>query len=75
MARKHPWYVPLQAREEEPWLEYFAKGMLTPNYRTALWTLRAQFFSSVGHVFEARPEEGLLKRLRKACEKTPEPES
>jgi hypothetical protein len=62
------WYVPLAAREET-WTEYFAKGMLLPHYRTALWTLRAQFFSSIGHVFEARPEEGLLKRLRAACEK------
>jgi hypothetical protein len=61
------WYVPLSA-SEEPWLEYFAKGMLTPRYRIALWTLRAQIYTSVGHVFEARPEEGLLKRLRAACE-------
>ena len=62
------WYVPLAAREET-WTEYFAKGMLVPNYRTALWTLRAQFFSSVGYVFEAKPEEGLMRRLRTACEK------
>lgn len=68
------WYVPLAAREE-PWLEYFAKGMLVPHYRTALWTLRAQVFSSVGHVFEAKPEEGLLKRLRAACEKVSKHES
>ena len=68
------WFVPLSAREE-PWLEYFAKGMLTPSYRTALWTLRAQAFTSVGFVFEARPEEGLLKRLRDACKKVKKNES
>ena len=62
------WYVPLVAREET-WTEYFADGMLMPHYRMALWTLRAQFFTSIGHVFEARPEEGLLRRLRAACEK------
>lgn len=62
------WFVPLSAREE-PWLEYFAKGMLLPHYRTALWTLRAQIFSSVGYVFESQPEESLLKRLKEACEK------
>jgi hypothetical protein len=62
------WYLSLALREE-PWIEFFAKGILVPNYRTALWTLRAQFFSSVGHVFEGRVEEGLLKRLRGACEK------
>lgn len=62
------WFVPLSAREE-PWLEYFAKGMLLPHYRTALWTLRAQIFSSVGYVFESQPEESLSKRLKEACEK------
>ena len=68
------WYVPLSA-SEEPWLEYFAKGMLVPYYRTALWTLRAQMFSSVGYVFESRPEEGLIKRLREACTKVVKNES
>lgn len=37
------WYVPLDARDE-PWLEYFAKGMLMPNYKISCATLRAQFF-------------------------------
>lgn len=61
------WFVPLAARDE-PWLTCFAKGMLMPHYRTSLWTLRAQVYTSVGHVFQARPEEGLMKRLRKACQ-------
>jgi hypothetical protein len=62
------WYVPLNAREEH-WMDYFAKGMLTPSYRLSLWSLRAQAFSSVGFVFTAKPEQGLLRRLREACER------
>lgn len=62
------WYVPLDAREE-PWLEYFAKGMLMPNHRISLRSLRAQAFSSVGFVFSCKPEEGLRRRLRDACVK------
>jgi hypothetical protein len=62
------WLVPFASREE-PWPEYFAKGLLSPNHRSAVWSLRAQFFTSVGHVFEAKPEESLLKPLRQACAK------
>lgn len=62
------WMVPLGAREE-PWLDYFAKGMLSPHHRVALWTIRAQFFSSVGYIFEAKPEESLMRPLREACER------
>lgn len=60
------WYVPLDAREES-WLEYFAKGLLMPHHRISLWSLRAQAFSSVGFVFTARPEHGLVRRLKEAC--------
>ena len=60
------WFVPLST-SEKPWLEHFAKGMLIPHYRTALWTLRAQFFTSVGFIFESRPEENLIRLLRAAC--------
>lgn len=61
------WFVPLAAREE-PWLTYFAKDMLMPHYRTSCFTLRGQFFSSLGDVFQAKPEGPLLVKLRKACE-------
>lgn len=61
------WYVPLSAREE-PWLSHFAKTMLMPGYRVSCATLRAQFFTSIGHVFVAKPETGLLKKLMAACE-------
>lgn len=62
------WYVPFSTKDE-PWSDYFAAGMLMPHYRTALWTVRARFFTSVGYVFDTRPEESLLKPLRVACEK------
>jgi len=62
------WFVPLNAREEH-WTEYFAKGMLMPHYRLSLWSLRAQAFSSVGFEFKAKPEHGLLSRLKDACKK------
>lgn len=62
------WYIPLSAREQ-PWLEYFAKGLLMPHSRTSLWSLRAQAFSSVGYVFTAKPENNLLGPLRDACKK------
>lgn len=62
------WYVPLSSRDE-PWLEYFAKGLLIPRYRVALWSLRAQAFSSTGIVFSAKPERGLLQKFRDACKR------
>lgn len=63
------WYVPLNAREE-PWLQYFAKGMLMPHHRISVWSLRAQAFSSVGFVFGAKPEHRLLRRLKEACNRS-----
>lgn len=62
------YYVPLSSLGRT-WLEDFAKDMLLPHYRTGLWTLRARFYTSVDHVFEARPEENLMTRLRQACKK------
>ena len=64
------WNVPLDAPlrvGEEPWLEYFAKGMLMPNWRVSCATLRAQFFTSVGEVFVIKPESTLLTKLRRIC--------
>ena len=65
-AQEASWFVPLNVRDE-PWLEYFSKSMLMPHYKLSLWSLRAQAFSSVGFQFTAKPEEGLLNRLRAAC--------
>jgi len=59
------WFVPLDARQE-PWLVYFARGMLTPNPRISLLTLRGQVFTSLGTVFEVWPEPTLRKKLRDA---------
>jgi hypothetical protein len=62
------WYVPLDARKE-PWLERFAKEMLLPNFRSAIWTARAQFHSSVGYVFQSRLESGLRKKMYESVRK------
>ena len=62
------WMIPIHARDES-WTEQFAKKLLLPHYRTALWTLRGQFFTSVGHVFEVKPETNLVARLKEACVK------
>ncbi len=64
------WTVPLKSREE-PWVDYFAKGMLSPNRWLSVKTLRAQFHTSVGEVFEARPDGTLQKMLMAA----PQPSS
>jgi hypothetical protein len=56
------WVIPLDARDE-PWIEYFANGMLSPNKRLACATLKAQFHTSIGEVFEAKPEPGLRKKF------------
>ena len=65
------WVVPLDCRDQ-PWLEYFAEGMLSPHRRISCATLRAQFFTSVGYVFEAKPEDNLLQKLR-SVKKVPGP--
>jgi len=61
------WYVPLDARDE-PWIERFANGMLMPNYKVSCFTLRAQLFSSVGKIFNVKPERNILVKLKKTCE-------
>jgi hypothetical protein len=60
------WMVPLNAREEH-WLVRFARDMLLPNFRIGCFTLRAQAFTSLGHVFETKPESGLLSKLKEAA--------
>ena len=59
------WTVPLDAREE-PWLQYFSKKMLKPNLWLSCATIKAQFHTSVGEVFLARPEHSLIEMLREA---------
>lgn len=57
------WFVPTR-HSQEGWPTYFAKGFLES--RIALWTLRAQAFSSLGHDFFVKPEPNLLKALEEA---------
>ena len=62
------WYVPLNLRDK-PWIEDFANGMLMPRYKISCFTLRAQFFSSIGHIFTVRPERNLIVKFKGACKK------
>jgi hypothetical protein len=59
------WVVPLDSRDE-PWVYFFASRMLSPNRWWSCITLRAQFHTSIGEVFETKPESGLLKKFRNA---------
>lgn len=61
------WFVPLSLGKES-WLSEFAKGMLMPGYRVSCATLRAEFSTSLGYNFVAKPEIGLMTKLRSACE-------
>lgn len=62
------WFFPTNV-EGEPWATYFARTALAPHLRTAIYTLRAQAFSSIGKTFEAKPEPTLLAELQKAGER------
>jgi hypothetical protein len=62
-------YVPLYG--EAQWLNCFARDFLEKGeIETALETLRAQVFTSVGTVVEIRPELSLIDRLRAAAQQT-----
>jgi hypothetical protein len=60
------YFVPLAARDE-PWLVYFAKGMMMPHRRTSCATLRATMITSVGNQFIVKPERNLVGKLREVC--------
>lgn len=61
------WSIPLQYRERK-WLSSFAEKMLSPRCRFTCFTIRAQFYTSVGTTFSVKPERGLLALLRDACQ-------
>lgn len=60
------WFVPLDARAGG-WVTHFSSGFLMPRWKLGMWSLRAQAFSSVGFVFEVKPEDGVTSRLRSKC--------
>jgi hypothetical protein len=60
------WFIPLSG-QGQPWLDRFAKKMLCTPHQVALWTIKAQFFSSVGYTFETKIEEGLRQKFKAAC--------
>ncbi len=60
------WTVPLDAHEE-PWFQSFSNKMMKPNLWLSCATIKAQFHTSIGEVFMARPEKSLVEMLREAC--------
>jgi hypothetical protein len=60
------WIVPLRWGDD-PWIQSFPKKMLLPWPWLACRTLRAQFYTSVGDVFTAKPDSDLLDRLESAA--------
>ncbi len=52
----------------ESWPKYFARGVLMPRWRLALWSLRSTAYTSTGSVFKAKPDQSLRKALEKACQ-------
>ena len=59
--------VPLDA-SDKPWIGNFPKDMMLPHYRTAIWTLRGQFFTSVREALiisscRLRPASSALKYM------------
>lgn len=61
------WAVPFALRSG-PWVDKFSRSMM-PYWKLSLWTLRGQFHTSVGHVFQVKPEDNLLVELEAACKK------
>ena len=60
------WYVPL-AYSDDPWPLMFARKMLLPHPKLRCATLRGQVYTSLGHVFVAKPSSHLVSLLREAC--------
>lgn len=52
--------------------QLFCELVLAPHYRTSLWTLRAQFHTSVGFTFQTRIDGNLRKHLLAASTGKPD---
>ncbi len=57
------WTVPLDFGDD-PWRTSFPRKMMQPNFWLSCKTLRAQFHTSVGEVFTAKPESNLINLLK-----------
>ncbi|WP_460456261.1 hypothetical protein [Arenimonas alkanexedens] len=63
------WFVDTDHKfNGDTWAEHFGPKMIAPNLRSGLWSLRAQAYTSTGHIFSVKPSSDVLKMLRKACE-------
>ena len=56
--------------ETPHWASDFCKGFIDDPSGRALKTLKAQIFTSVGQIFEVKPEGGLIDRLRLVAKET-----
>jgi hypothetical protein len=61
------WKLATRKPEQRAWYQAFASD-LGERYVWALYTLRAQIFTSNGRVFSVKPEVGILRALRKRAE-------
>lgn len=64
------WFIPTNVAGE-PWPSYFSRAALLPHYRLACFTLRAQAHTSIGKIFEAKPEANLRSKLLQTCKAFP----
>lgn len=65
-GQKAEWLVPFDAAADDSWAYDFAKGIIIPAGRSPLSSLRAQFHTTLGHVFSARPCGVTMNALRAA---------
>lgn len=62
------WMVPLNLGGQH-WIDYFAGDVLSEHPMLSLFTLRAEFYLSVGHTVRAKLESSLYDRFRVALKK------
>lgn len=60
------WFTPIK-RVDRPWIKNFCEYMMMPKYRTSCFTLRAEFYSSIGQTFRVKPESYLIGMFRDEC--------
>lgn len=71
------WYLSIEdIHDGETWVQKFVRKMIAGRWAWLnLMTLRAQAYTSTGHVFSAKPSLDLIKLLRIAVHEAPAPEN
>lgn len=65
-GQKAEWLIPLDSPADVSWAHDFAKGIIIPAGLAPLRSLRAQFHTTLGHVFSASPCGVTMDALRNA---------